>query len=249
MAMKIAVCILAYDNWQRVNATMERFVKETDTTGLDISRYVFYVGYPLPSTRENFDNIMTASKMHQWKLCVMDNKGQDGNIRQMAEMLNGKADIFVPYDTDVAPRDPMWLKDAIKVFEADAKCAAVTMNCKITDDALCQQRHHDDVGGVPVKELIWPGGWPITMMRMSWLIQGYEQWHSYYGGTEGAILKAIRERDMIGYMLTNHDDGRCLNGQDVEYQHWKAYAIAKPDAKSFEEWLDIERKSKAQPHS
>jgi hypothetical protein len=246
--MKLAICILAYDNGPRVVATMKRFFDETDTEGLDLDCYVFVVPYPLPDKITNFQTIRKAAANTPWLITWMTNDGQDANIRKMAAFLDsvGSYDIFVPYDTDVAPRSRAWLQDAVKVFAADKKCGAVTMNCSVTDNALCQQRGVEPVGGVRVAKLMWPGGWPITMMRMSFLLGGYEQWHSYYGGTEGAILKALNERGFTHYMMRDHDDARYMTGQDPEYHQWKVYAISRPTALSFEEWLEEKNKKQEQ---
>lgn len=237
--MKIAVIINAYDNWKRVCSAIDRFYAETDLTDVDFKLFVFYYRYPLPNSAENYDMIFKKCQETNTHLVVAgDNKGQDGNLMTQAKFFLGENfDIFVAYDTDIAPRKPTWLKDARKVFLADEKCGFVTIDCKITDHALQHQTRHDTVSSVPVAHLSWPGGWPLLIFRMSFLQQGYEQWHSFYGGTEGAILKALTERQMTGYMMREHDDARNLEFQDELYAVWKKYAIDKPKALSFEQWL------------
>lgn len=241
--MKISVNILGYDNYKRVIATIDRFYNETNIRGLDITMNVFIVEYPLPDSLVNFTVISKKCIWNNIDYYVIPNKGQDGNLHQMADKLAGYGyDIFVPYDTDVAPRDPMWLQDAVKIFKAAPDVAVVSMNCKITDDSLSKQQDADPIAGIPVKNLIWHGGFPICIFRHSFLESKYTQYHSYYGGTEYAILEQLRKLNLRGVMMCNHDDARNLIDQDPEYNLWKHYAISKADAVSFAEWLTTREK-------
>lgn len=244
--MKTSINILAYDNWKRVNATIDRFWAETDTLGIDLDLFVFYYDYPLPSPRENYEKILTKCENTGTKLVICGkNKGQDANLMEMAklhETANSGFEVFVPYDTDVAPRNNQWLKDALKIFKAQDNVGAVSMDCFITDNSLKHQRPIADIGGVKVRQMIWHGGFPIVIMRQSWIAgRGFTQYHSYYGGTEYAILESLKNAGLIGVMMEEHDDGRNLVDQDEKYNEWKKYAIARAQAVSLEEWLEGKR--------
>jgi len=240
--MKIAICILGYDNHKRVTATMQRFAQETNIDGLNIEKYMFHVPYPKPSLDENQKETLYSAGKYGWKWCYMTNDGQDRNLMKMAQCLKDTGcGIFVPYDCDVRPDNDNWLQDTVKIFEADSKVGAVIMNTKCTDNSLQHQRLREPIAGVPVRNVVWHGGFGMTMMRMTWLLNGYKAYHSFYGGTEYAILESLKNAGLDAVMLENHDDIRYMDGQDPEYAQWKHYSLPKADAVSFEDWLDGKR--------
>lgn len=229
------ISIMAYDNTERVLRTVdevERIRERYPHAELQVN--LFFLGYPL-----NND----AAKI--WFRCFQlgfgcfatENLGQDGNINaigQAAKDINYNTMLF--FDPDFRPNNYYFLNDALRVFRADDKCDFVTMNCSQTDNALAWQQPIQTLAGVQVAKLNITGGLPVFMFRKRFLDEGYKKTH-LYGGSEGNIMTAIYERGRTGYMLADYDDLRALEGIDPEYTEWKRYAIDKPDAIDFKEWL------------
>jgi hypothetical protein len=239
MKYKIAVCLLGFDNGVRIERAIERFYTETHLPAeIEIDFYLFALGYPIPTPETNFIELEMLASRHNINLCVMNNAGQDGNIIQVHKMLESESlDAIIFYDADTKPNKPTWLTDALDVMAHDDKCGFVTINCSITDNALCQQTEHRDVSGVKCARLKWPGGWPMLMFSRHFPWQHFGKTFSYYGGTEGNILDALTANKMHGYMMRDHDDSRDTEDMDPEYIAWKKYAIVRPDAKSLADWM------------
>ena len=239
MNHKIAVSMLGFDNGVRIERALERFYRETDLPyEIEIDFYLFALGYPIPTPETNFIELQMLASRHNINLCVMHNAGQDGNLIQVQKLLASKSyDALVFYDADTKPNRSSWLTDALDVMAHDDKCGFVTINCSMTDNALCQQTEHLDVSGVKCARLRWPGGWPMLMFSRHFPWHHFGKTFSFYGGTEGNILDALNKSQMHGYMMREHDDMQDTDDRDHEYTAWKHYAITRPDAKSLADWL------------
>lgn len=233
---KVNVVMLGFDNGIRIGRAVDRFFDETDFSGLDVDFYLIAVGYPLPTPLLNSMELEMIARDNSINLVVMDNLGQDGNLLKAHELLGSDAPMIC-YDADTRPNKPSWLKDALDVMDADPHCGFVTINCSRTDNALCQQTEHSMVAGVQVAKLRWPGGWPMLLFSSRFPWHQMRKSHSFYGGTEGNILNALKAEYMHGYMLRQHDDLQDTEDRDAEYTAWKHYAIVRPDAKSLADWL------------
>lgn len=233
----IQVIILGYDTLARCGRTIQRFHDETDTAGLDFR--ITLVDAKYPETGKLPDAFFELATDFQISLITLNcNYGQDGNYNAIKRVMQFHDDDFIVYyDTDVAPKNPAWLKDTLKVFtKADA--GFVCMNCSCTDNALANQGESSIIDSVTVREICWPGGWPNGVWRGKFLNTAtLHQSHPFYGGSEGNILNALRANDYKGYMLSDHDDARDLTGQEGAYQLWKAEMIVKHDQVDYETWL------------
>lgn len=236
--MKLAIVILAYDNYKRIEATLDRLYEETDLEGLDFRIHVFSLGYPLPDKETNYRKTFDACRKHCVYLTVMPNFGQNVNIIESADHIKDMGyDLYIPYDCDVRPDKPSWLKDVIKVFNSDPMMGAVMLNTSCTDNSLQNQGADVICDGVKAREVCWPGGFGMTNMRMSFIKDGFRVSHNYYGGTEYCIMEALSERGFKAVMLCDHDDIRYMTDQDAEYNTWKHQVISQHVAPSFEQWL------------
>lgn len=237
--MAIQVIILGYDNLYRCGRTIDRFHNETDIEGLAVFVTLVDAKYPEPHKLVTSFRHLARSR-HVDLITLEKNYGQDGNYNKLKEIMGFlDEDIIVYYDTDVAPKKPSWLKDALKVFE-NPEAGYVSMDCSCTDRTLLNQGAPSIIGGVPVREICWPGGIPIGIWRGAFVNRAkLHQSHPFYGGTEGNILNALRESGYKGYMMEEHDDGRDLVGQEGAYQLWKAEMIVKLEQQDFREWLKI----------
>ncbi len=236
--MKVAVITLAFDNLERVDRALGRFKQETDLTGLDVEHFVLSISYPLPSHKTHEDGLIKLCDKHQCFFIKTPNLGQDGNIRNIENLITiNRFDVICFYDPDTRPRKPSWLKDAGAILIATKECDFVTINCRITDNALCQQTERLEIEGIPVARLSWPGGWPMFIMSPRFWTTKFHKTFSFYGGSEANILNALKDAGKYGVMMTEHDDARDTEGIDLDYLSWKYYAIHRKDALSFDEWL------------
>lgn len=245
--MKVHIITLGFDNTVRIISTIGRFFVETDTEGLDLEFYVVDAKYPYPNVGANTLNLcqylwqsttISPFPVHPRLLVLPKNFGQTGNYNYLRDKFEyDDNDVIVFYDTDVRPAKSSWLKDKLRVLSSP-ETAFVTMNCSITDNALKHQGQEVSVNGVPCRAVNWPGGWPSGAWKGSFFRNGLIVTHEFYGGTEYNIMIAWRKMGMQGYMMTEHDDLRALEGLDPCYQEWKQSVIAVAGhQQSFEDFL------------
>ena len=89
-----------------------------------------------------------------------------------------------------------------------------------------------------VRELTWPGGWPIGIFSTRYFRgMPLNAFFQYYGGTECSTFLALKAMGFKGCMIKEFVDKRNFDFCDPQYIQWKARFIGQSNQPSFEEWV------------
>ena len=238
----IYVAVMGFNNPKVINGTFERFENLTDYTGLNLVKIFYDCHYPLPNKVDNKVEYKKACEKYGWEYRALEkNFGQDGNINKIFEDLKLEdQDLLLFWDPDNYPAKNTYLKNLVTHISAHPEVGYCTLwrehpefDMRGTQGVLIEEvpRFRYIIGG--------PGGWPMAIWRAEFMKKagGLHQTHSYYGGTEGNILMALRRAGMCGTMLEDEQDLMICVDNDQFYIAWKHIVINHLVHPDFEEWL------------
>ena len=240
----IWVLLNCFNNERALAASLERFSAKTDLEGLAWRGVVFDSQYPLTHRWQLKETTQAVGRGKWAYVDLQQNRGQSGNfplIRDYVMAVAEPGDVMVFWDCDHNPEDPRWLKAQLDVLGCDPQCGFLTLS-HWDAQMYANQGAETVVGGVTVKELCWPGGWPGGTFTCEFAeICELDVW-AIYGATERNILDALRRNGLRGYMLSMRDLG-TQDAFDPEYTAWKQSEIGKPlgEGLHFGEWLATRR--------
>lgn len=246
-APRIYVILNGYNNPTVIRNAVKRFYDQTDIDGLDISFHLIDSLYPLPNFEENRLALFNICEEHLWAYIRLDkNEGQNGNFNKITEIWKkdwnpAREDIIAFWEPDSNVNNRAWLRSCVTLFDkAYHHCGFITPG-RLPEWILTNNGEERLVADIKVRQLTWPGGWPMGIYRWGF-IEDMKQLpvsHRFYGGTEGNILHCLNVTNHIGLMMTEILDPGTIEAFDPEYIGWKAETIRLPSEQQLEftEWL------------
>jgi hypothetical protein len=244
---KVFVIQLGFNNPTVIAKSMERFAKQTETTGLDITYWFYDALYPLPSPSKNRKDLEEACKYYGWEYRRLDkNEGQNGNLNTIFSSLkiHAKPEDLVAFwepDSDVQQRDWLYACYKTTLDKSFHNIGFVTPHRR-PEWVLNNQGQRLKIAGYNCRHLTWPGGWPMGIYTYGFIqdMQSLHMSHEYYGGTEGNILNALNNTNHVGLMFEDIEDRMNIDHFDPAYISWKAETIRlhKGSQLDFKDWLN-----------
>lgn len=242
----IHVIQTAFNNPTAIAKSLERFAKQTDTEGLEITKTVYDCLYPIPDYAKNREEIEQAALYYGWTYKKMEkNLGQNGNLNLIFKQLKGKAkreDVVAFWEPDSNVNRQDWLKACFECMQ-DKSFHNIGFITPTRQPAWILENNGQElnIAGHKCRYLVWPGGWPMGIYSYGFIedMKALYMSHEYYGGTEGNILHALNSTDHSGLMFCDITDEGCIEDFDSSYIAWKAETIrlAKGSQKDFRDWL------------
>lgn len=237
----IYICVLGYNNDRVIHETLHRTWSHSSNEER-YRRYFFDPHYPLGDAKTR----KLLCEQHAFSYVdLCKNQGQDGNFKAMARWMRmiveiKDDDVVCIWDPDNLPSTTTMLYLAQEIFKADAEVGFLVPR-REPEWVYNNQGQEIKIAGQRVRELTWPGGWPMSLFagrffrRLPELLQ---QSHEFYGGTEGNVLNALKRAGLKGYMFTDISDHMTSVEFDGAYIAWKQQVITQSGKQiSFDDWL------------
>lgn len=252
--MKVYLILNGYNNPKVIHDSLTRLHEQTDMEGIDIEAKILIDSlYPFPlhkynEIRSQFEKLAFGFNFILWRLT--ENLGQNGNFNVIVQNLlqtfkPNREDVIAFWEPDSNVTHKSWLKDCLTLFEkAYHPCGFITPG-RMPAWIIENQGEERVIEGIKVRQLSWPGGWPMGIYRWGFIedMQQMPMSHDYYGGTEGNIMHKLNVTNHIGLMMTEVLDPGLIDGFDPEYIGWKAETIRLPKGQQLEFGAWIKKKT------